>query len=572
MKFIKKNIYIILALGTAVLVSSFGVLDSELHNGHDMLFHLARIAGLKAGIREGIREGQFPVRIQPGWTNGYGYAVSIFYGDIFLYFPALLTFFKISVITAYKIYVIAVNAGTALISYFCFKRISKSKYIGATVSVFYTLSMYRICDLYIRAAVGEYTAMMFFPVIVLGMWEILKQDDDGKDHGWIILTLGMSGVIQTHVLSCIMVFLFMMLVCIIFVKYVFQKRILLQLSKSVCATICLNGFFIIPFLDYSKEDLDVFQPIDFYGIQKLGMTIYDLFAWPTKGAGTVGSQYSERIPVTLGSAAISIVILGIIVLLRNTEWKEKEKAVLIWNFLGVALSAGMTLNIFPWDGLEKIGFLHQVVGTLQFPFRFLAICMILVSLLASLVLAVCERRMTNQSHFRILLLVFCLLCIFQSTEFIDRIMNDVEEYPYPDIVNIHESVYNDLYYYVETNESKMYESNDMEGSAIIEDWERRDNVFTVTCKTQSKADIVFPLAYYPDYQCKDMETGMTCQTYRGENNRLCVVLPEYYEGILQVKFKEPWFWRLAECISIFSAIFLLAIIFRQRHNWASYEL
>lgn len=202
----------------------------------------------------------------------------------------------------------------------------------------------------------------------------------------------------------------------------------------------------------------------------------------------------------------------------------------------------------------------------------MAICMILVSLLASLVFAVCERRMMDQSHFRILLLGFCLLSILQSEEFIDRIMNDVEEYPCPDIVNIHESVYNDLYYYVETNQSKMYGSNDLEGSAIIEDWERRDNVFTVTCKTQSKADIVFPLAYYPDYQCKDMETGMVCQTYRGENNRLCAVLPEYYEGTLQVKFKEPWFWRLAECISFFWAIFFFVIIFRRWHKRTGCEL
>lgn len=564
MKTIRKNSYVIAALGIAIVVSSLGVLDRALHNGHDLLFHLARIAGLRAGIRAGIKgEGQIPVRIQPGWTNGYGYAVSIFYGDILLYVPAILTFFKVSIITAYKIYVVAVNAGTALISYLCFKRISKSKQIGAAVSVIYTLSMYRICDLYIRAAVGEYTAMMFFPVIVLGMWEIVRQDEDGKDYGWIILTLGMSGVIQTHVLSCIMVFLFMMIACMICVKYVFQKKILLQFTKSVCATICLNAFFLIPFLDYRKEELEVFHKLDSYGIQKLGMTVYDLFAWPTKGAGAVGSQYSERIPVTLGSAAVSIVILGIIVLLRNTEWEEHEKAVIRWSLLGVALSAGMTLNSFPWDGLEKIDFLHQLVGTLQFPFRFMAICMILVSLLASLVFAVCERRMKNQDHFKILLLGFCLLCIFQSMVFTDRIMNDVEEYPYPDLVNIHESVYNDLYYYVETNKSRMYESNDMEGSAIIDNWERSDHVFTVTCKTQDEANIVFPLAYYPDYQCIDLETGMVCQTDRGDNNRLCAALPGHYEGTLQVKFKEPWFWRLAEGISLFSAISLLGMIYRK---------
>lgn len=566
MKYIKKNIYIVLALSAAIVISSLGVLDSELHNGHDMLFHLARISGLRAGIRVGIKAGQLPIRIQPGWTNGYGYAVSIFYGDIFLYFPALLTFFKISVITAYKIYVVAVNAGTALLSYFCFKKISKSKNIAATVSVIYTLSMYRICDLHVRAAVGEYTAMMFLPVIVLGMWMILKREEDEKGNGWIILTLGMSGIIQTHVLSCVMAVFFMMLACIVAIRSVFQRNTMLQFVKSVCATVCLNAFFLVPFLDYSKEELDVFQNLDFYGIQKLGLTVYDLFAWTTKGAGVVGSQYSERIPVTLGSAAVLIILLGIIVLVRNTEWKENEKAYITWSLAGVILSAVMTLNLFPWDGLERIGFLHHLVGTLQFPFRFMAICMILVSLLACLVLMVCERMIKNRGHFTMLLLGVCFLSAFQSLEFTDRIMNDTKEYSIPDLVNIHESVYNDLYYYVDTKESEMYEHNEIEGDVLIEDWERNDNVFTVTCKTENEAQMVLPLAYYPDYQCKDKETGTVYKTYRGENNRLCAALPANYEGTLRIKFKEPWFWRLSECISLFTAIVLLGIMIRGRRK------
>ena len=216
MKFLRKNIYVILGLGIAIIVSSLGVMDRELPFGHDLRFHIARIAGVRDGIRTavkaGIGAGQFPLRIQPGWTMGYGYGVSIFYGDIFLYFPAVLTFFKISLTTAYKVYVIAVNIGTVLIAYFCFKQISKSKYIAVASSVIYTLSMYRICNLYIRAAAGEYTAMVFYPLVVLGIWKILRRGRDEKENGWIILTLGMSGIIHTHVLSCIMVALFILLV------------------------------------------------------------------------------------------------------------------------------------------------------------------------------------------------------------------------------------------------------------------------------------------------------------------------------------------------------------------------
>ena len=566
MKFIKKNLYIILGLGIAILVSSLGVLDSNLHTGHDFSVHLARIAG----VREAIKMGQFPVRIQPGWSNGYGYAISIFYGDIFLYFPAILSFFM-SITTAYKIYVIAVNASTVLIAYFCFQQISESKYIGAAGSIIYTLSMYRICNLYIRAAMGEYTAMMFYPLIVLGMWKILRRGKDEKENGWIVLTLGMSGIIQTHVLSCEMMVFFMLLICIISIKSVLQKNTLLQFIKSVVATICLNAWFLIPFLDYSREDFDVFQSTGAYEMKARSLTIYELFAWTTKGAGRVGEDYSNRIPVTLGIAAVFIIILGIVVLVKNTEWKEKEKVNIIGSFFLVVLSAFMTLRIFPWNALEKNDLLCRLVVSLQFPFRFMAVCMVFVSLLACLLFVVCERKINNRKHFMILLFGFCFLSAWQSMEFTDRIMVNSMEYPeeelYTDITNILASTHNKLYHYVGTDQDELYSDKDIKGDVLIEDWERIgnetiSNEFKIKCKTEDETSIMLPLAYYPDYQCEDVETGNAYQTYRGANNRLCAVLPENYEGTLWIRFKEPWFWRCSELVSLFSVIALLGIIIK----------
>ena len=566
MKFIKKNVYIILGLGIAILVSSLGVLDSNLHYGHDFYVHLARIAG----VREALKMGQFPVRIQPGWSNGYGYASSIFYADIFLYFPALISVFM-SITTAYKIYVIAVNTGTVLIAYFCFQQISKSKYIGAASSIIYTLAMYRICNLYIRVAVGEYTAMMFYPLIVLGMWKILRRGRDETENGWIILTLGMSGIIQTHVLSCEMMLFFMLLICLISIKSVLQKNVLLQFLKSVCATICLNAWFLVPFLDYSKEELIIFQNIDFYDMQERGLTIYDLFAWTTKGAGWVKEDYSNRLSVNLGITAIFIIILGIIVLARNMEWKEKEKTNIIWSFFLVILSALMTLRIFPWNKLERISLLHQLVVSLQFPFRFMAVCMVFVSLLACLLFVVCERKINNRGKFMILLFVFCFLSAWQSMEYTDRIMMNSKEYPeegpYTDITNILLSTYNYLYYYVGTNRDDLYNDREIKGNALIENWERNgnestSNEFTIKCKTEDETSVILPLAYYPDYQCEDVETGNVYQTYRGINNRLCAVLPENYEGTLRISFREPWFWRCSELISAIALMVLLRIIIK----------
>lgn len=116
--------------------------------GHDLAFHMGRIVGLA----EGIRLGQLPVKIQQGWCNGYGYPTSVFYGDLLLYIPAVLYLLKIPIVYAYKTYVLLINAGTILISYYCYKRISKDKYIALGGAALYCLSMNRVSNVVLRAA------------------------------------------------------------------------------------------------------------------------------------------------------------------------------------------------------------------------------------------------------------------------------------------------------------------------------------------------------------------------------------------------------------------------------------
>ena len=104
-------------LGLLILLSGIPLMADYFYaDAHDLAFHLMRIEGLK----EELLNGSFPVRMQTYWLNGYGYPVSIFYGDLLLYIPAVLRIFGVSVLASYNIYVLLINAGTVFISYFCF--------------------------------------------------------------------------------------------------------------------------------------------------------------------------------------------------------------------------------------------------------------------------------------------------------------------------------------------------------------------------------------------------------------------------------------------------------------------
>lgn len=146
---------------------------------HDLIFHLYRIDGLA----EGLKSGQFPVRFQGTQLNGLMYPVSIMYGDLFLYFPAILRCMGLSVYTAYKAYMVVVNAFCAVTTYIVFRRMFQSRAIGVLASCLWTLSAYRLfTDTWLRSAVGEYTALAFLPMIIYGLYSLWQY---GKSGGGI---------------------------------------------------------------------------------------------------------------------------------------------------------------------------------------------------------------------------------------------------------------------------------------------------------------------------------------------------------------------------------------------------
>ena len=112
----KKHILLYIIL---IIFTSVPIINDFLFRGHDIYFHLMRIEGLA----QGLRCGQFPVKIQPVWYDDFGYAVSVFYGDLFVYIAAFLRLMGFSLQDSYKGYLICCNIATILISGYSFGKI-----------------------------------------------------------------------------------------------------------------------------------------------------------------------------------------------------------------------------------------------------------------------------------------------------------------------------------------------------------------------------------------------------------------------------------------------------------------
>ncbi|HOO28648.1 MAG TPA: hypothetical protein PLU43_09295, partial [Lachnospiraceae bacterium] len=240
-----QSVAVILCLIGFTLIVSIPFYGSYLPLMDDFAFSYIKIEG----IRDGLLDGQLPVRIHPNTQLGYGYALPYFYPELFLYFPAVLRLLGFSIMEAYKIFVFTVNFATAAIAFYSIQKIFKNHLIALSGSFLYTFSIYRLIDVYRRASIGEYLAMIFLPLIIAGLFLILSEDTKTPQYkrNSFPLLFGLTGLACSHILSCEMAGIFILLALILCAKRTFQKERLLLLVKTALGTLFLTAGFWIPF-------------------------------------------------------------------------------------------------------------------------------------------------------------------------------------------------------------------------------------------------------------------------------------------------------------------------------------
>lgn len=225
----RKNRRDAMILVCAAAFACMPLLWRGVYDGHDLLFHLNRIEG----IASGLRNGQFPVRIHSSTLLGYGYAAPEFYPELFLYFPAALRNLGVSLSASVRVFEACINLATALACYLCVRSLMRSRRAAVGASVLYTLCIYRLVNLYTRATLGESLAMIFFPIVLLGLYEVLRRDE----KRWPLLALGMTGVCMSHLLSTLFCAAFCALAAVLSVKKLFaEKRRILAILLAAGVT------------------------------------------------------------------------------------------------------------------------------------------------------------------------------------------------------------------------------------------------------------------------------------------------------------------------------------------------
>lgn len=548
----------IAGIATIAFIASIPLMMDGLFKQQDLIFHLNRIEGIKEGLASAK---DFPVRIQPQWLNGHGYPVSIFYGDFWLYFPALLRLVGISVQDSYKVFILFVNLATAWLSYFCFSQMGGNRRAGLAGAAIYTLNLYRLTNIYVRAALGELVAMTFFPLVFWGLWHIFTQDLQKikKDKVWILLSAGYLGVLFSHLISCEMIGMLTVLICVFRIKKIFVKERFFALLKAFLGIVAGGAWYWLPLLEYMQLDFAAGRLGEFnvYRQEERGIFWAQFFTTRYNVNGeslAVAEGMAGEMPLTLGIAFFIILMAAIYLSLCRWNEIKKKKEWAMGLFL-MAFFMWICTKDFPFGWLgKKLEILQILIARLQYPWRFLSIVALLCAWIFVMVLSGANIEKRWKKTFSI---IVCTVLLMNSMDFMSQVMNDIK------ISRIYDG--GALPSFGVSGGEYLYEGYEMEdcvneitdvGEGItVSEWERGGNEVRVTASNASAEEqtLELPVIRYEGYRARDMQTGEEFRLSDGKSHRAVLHLPGGYSGSVRVKFAEPWHWRAAELVSLASA-------------------
>lgn len=517
--------------------------------GHDLTFHLARIEG----ISRGIKYGEFPVWINPAQSCGYGYASGILYPQLFLYPSALLHLAGMSLMNSYKCLVLLINLCTIGVSYFSFKRLFASRCAGVMGMYLYTLCLYRLTDVYVRASIGEALALAFFPLVFLGMYEIVCRDH----RKWLWATLAFSAIFESHILSTEIVILFTTVLCLVNIKRFFREpKRLISLCKAALMTVMLNLWQIVPFLTYIREPLSILGEPNIYVKDRL-LTLSE-----------ITQMFSAEDFTSIGALLVAGAVLYIVVLVGVVDKSDpKETEIRRIRSLGnislitAMIATVMTLWFFPWELLQKNKLIDRWIQGMQFPWRLLGVASFMLCLV--FVAAVVIFWLVKPRYSGAATVLVCGMSVVTSMFLLDTAsqIEAIESKASVDAV-IQEGLGTDpLYLYQWDDYWKFYDRGyvveaDQEDVWKFSDFRKQGTQLSVTLTAEgahSDSWVEVPLYYYPGY--KASLDGNDAGIERGENGVIRVMLPDSLEkGELRVWFEKPWTWRIAGWASLISLV------------------
>ncbi len=316
----------------------------------DGVQHIARLMG----TAQSIEEGQTIPVIMSNFCNEFGYSWNIFYSPITAYIPLIFSIFTNSFELILKLFIMLVSFLSGVSIYEFVKKISNNRYAGLLSSAIYIFAPYRLTDMYIRIAISELTSFIFIPIVFQGMYNILNSEEKNFKKS-LILTLGATGLILTHIVIAMYTAIFCTIYLILNIKKLKDRKILKLLIINILLIVVLTSFYTFPLLEHKfNTNYEVFEN---GRMERTEVLIY-------YKVNFLELIYSGKNTMNFEIGLISIIGL-VLTILAYKKVENNTKKIYWFSIIIGVLCVIMSLNFFSFEKLPAI------LKMIQFTFRLL---------------------------------------------------------------------------------------------------------------------------------------------------------------------------------------------------------
>ena len=329
-----------------------------------------------------VQDGQLPCRWIPDGGFGYGYPMFHFYPPLPYYPAEVMHLLGASLFASIEVMFILSLLLSGYFMYFLGKEFF-GKLGGIVAAVFYVYAPYHSLDVYVRGAMNEAWGMVWFPLILLYCYKLIKAKTalvSGQNKkNFLGFSLSVAALMLSH---NVMTMIFAPVAIVWSLYWLWQKKSWKNIKPLVLGALLaigLSAFFFIPVL-LEKNAVHVeSMTVGYFNYLAHFADVKQMFLsrfW-SYGGSVWGPEDDMAFP--LGHLHwISAGIVGLLALLRfKKQSKQRPLYLLIGLLLAISLAYTFLIHsrsVWFWDNLP-------VLYYTQFPWRLLTIPVFLFSFL-----------------------------------------------------------------------------------------------------------------------------------------------------------------------------------------------
>ncbi len=552
--------FIIILIG---VILSLPLSQIQIRDTHDGALHFLRILATE----DTLKIGQFPPLINPNYCNGAGYSMNLFYPPLVTYLPMLVKLFTENYMVALKIFAGICIVLSGITMYQFVYEITKKRAVALFSAIFYLIAPYKLGNVYKRFAIGEFTAMIFIPLVFLGLTNLIEGDK--KKHYYI--AIGAIELMLSHTVTTLYTAIF----CAAYILFHFSKlknkEIIKKCIINIIFILLVSMLFWLPLLEATSfAKYTIMDDVTMRTNGSFAMENTIKFSQLWKDIGEVnGTTFQLGIPTI-------IALLLTIFIFKKVD--EKYKDFYLISIIFSLVSIFMASRFFPWK------FIPNLLCKLQYPWRMIGYFNFFASFICGVNLFILLSQIRKKEVLKIALVLILVIASIYNSLSIMKQFNAVDKEKDTRYVNSilnnkrisHMQINRDYMplkalklqsTYVMEREDRTYV---LEGNAKIVEENKVNLKDKIKLQNVEEGTLLeLPYYYYPGYKITLNANGLEkeIKPIESEHGYLsCYIEENIEEGSLTVEYVGTAITYISYAISAISLIAFIIYIVKEKNK------